>query len=83
VIKPGKGKAIVELYQLTNPYIFLPETYKRPVLSIAEIIDGNGEIESGTQVLVPTKAGLTIKENGNKLRLINLSDILAYIDNYR
>jgi len=79
VIKPGKNKVIVELYKLTNPYIYLPETYKLPELSVAEIIDGNGLFESGIQVLVPTKAGLGIKSNGSNLRLINLSDIMARI----
>ena len=77
MIKPGKNKVIVELYNLTNPYIYLPETYKKPSLSVAEIIDGNDYFNSGQMVLVPTLAGIGIKSNGFTHRLMNKSDILA------
>jgi len=80
-IKPGKNKVLVCLYNLTNPYIHLPDEYKKPALSVAEIIDGNGAFIQGQKVLVPTKAGLDIRDGKNKHRLININDIVASIIN--
>ena len=84
MLRPGKNKVLVNIYNLTNPYIYLPEDYKKPKLSVAEIIDGNGEFKRGSKVLVPTLAGLSVtvmdtEKNKDRLRLVNSSDILAYI----
>ena len=74
---PAQGKVLVEIHTLKHPLIHLPDTVTQPKLSVAEIINGNGSFDEGQLVLVPTKAGLIIKENNIKYRLINESDIAA------
>lgn len=76
---PAQGKILVEVYSQKHPLIHLPESVTLPKSSIAEIINGNSSFPKGQLVLVPTKAGLIIKENGVKQRLINESDVIAII----
>lgn len=81
MIQPMPGKILVELFSLQNPYIHLPDTIRLSTkLSVAEVVLG-GSFEKGQKVLVPSKAGLDIKENGTRYRLINESDIVAEVRN--
>ena len=74
---PARGKVLVEVYSQKHSTIHLPETVSKPKSSIAEIIIGNGSFSKGQLVLIPTKAGLVIKQNSVKYRLINELDIVA------
>lgn len=74
---PIKGKALVDIYKLTNPDIILPASYKTE-LSVAKIISSQ-EYDTDIRVLIPTSAGLNVRENGKSYRLINESDIIAVI----
>ncbi|KKN06470.1 hypothetical protein LCGC14_1076870 [marine sediment metagenome] len=82
MIVPARGKVLVEIYSQKHSFVHLPETMALPKLSVAEIISGNGSFVKGQLILVPTKAGLSIIEDGIKYRLINMSDVVAEIDDY-
>jgi len=80
MIIPAQGKILVEVYAQKHSLIHLPESVTQPKLSVAEIVKGgNGSFPKGQLILVPTRAGLIIRENGTKYRLINESDIVAEI----
>ncbi len=79
MIIPARGKILVEMHSLTHPTLQLPETAKKPDLSIAEIVNGNGSFITGELVLVPTMAGLNIVEDDIKYRLVNELDIIARV----
>jgi hypothetical protein len=57
--------------------LFLPESIKKPDLSVAVIVDGNGTLAKNAQVLVPTLAGIDIREGDDVYRLMNASDVVA------
>ena len=77
---PARGKAIVAMYHLEHPNLFLPEDSEKPELSIAEVLESSNGIAKGSKILMPTKAGLPIKDGEEHYRLINESDIIAIID---
>lgn len=77
MIIPGRDKALVKLKHLRHTYLYVPE--QTPELSVAEIINARDMFPVGTRVLVPTKAGININQNGETMRLINTEDIIAAI----
>ncbi|KKN69256.1 hypothetical protein LCGC14_0442510 [marine sediment metagenome] len=79
MIIPARGKVLVEVYSQKHSLIHLPETVTLPELSVAEIVNGNGNFPKGQLVLIPTKAGLNINEGGIIVRLVNESDVVAEI----
>lgn len=80
MIIPAQSKILVEVYAQKHSLIHLPEFVTQPNLSVAEIVKGgNGSFNIGQLILIPTRAGLIIRENGTKYRLINESDIIAKI----
>lgn len=80
MITPARGKILVEVYAQKHPLIHLPESITLPKSSVAEIVIGNDDFPKGQLILIPTRAGLIIRENGVKQRLINESDIIATIE---
>jgi hypothetical protein len=83
MIIPARGKVLVEIYSQKHPLIHLPETVTWPKLSVAEVIINNNRFNKGQLVLVPTKAGLVIRQGNVKYRLINELDIVAELSNDR
>jgi len=79
MITPTKGKILVEVFKLVHSSLVLPDTVKKPELSVAEVINGNGFCADGCRVLIPTKAGLNIRQGDVVYRLLNESDIIAVI----
>ncbi len=77
---PAQGKVLVEIYSPKHPLIHLPETASKPKSSVAEILNGNSSFPKGQLVLIPTKAGLVITEDGIKKRLVNELDIIAIVE---
>lgn len=80
MIIPTRGKALVFMLHLEHTHIHLPENLKKSELSVAEMAQSINGLTKGTKVLIPTRAGLDIREGDNKYRLINTEDILAVIE---
>lgn len=79
MIIPAPGKILVELYKQTHPLLSLPESITQPILSVAEVVSDHSGFMRGQLILIPTKAGLVIKEGKIKYRLINELDIVAKV----
>lgn len=79
MIIPAIGKVLVEVFKLTHSTLVLPETVKKPELSVAQVINGNSLCANGCKVLIPTRAGLDIKDGENHYRLLNESDVVAIL----
>lgn len=78
MIIPGRHKALVKIMFLRHTYLYVPD--QKPELSVAEIVNARDVAPVGTRVLVPTSAGIDISQNGEKLRLINIADIIAILE---
>lgn len=79
MIIPAQGKILVEVYLQKHSLVYLPETIVQPKLSVAEVIIGSNGLNKGQLVLIPTRAGLIIRESNIKYRLINELDVSAKI----
>lgn len=78
MIIPGRGKSLVKLFYLQHAYLYTPDI--EPSVSVAEVVNARDIAPVGTRVLIPTKAGIDISQNGECMRLVNTADIIAIID---